>query len=331
MTLAPVTAPDTAIPAIPIAGPVAGIDVSSRFLDTCILPARQHLRCPNTPEAFPGLLQQLRQAGVTRVVLEATGGYEYRAACAIAQAGLAVHRVNPDRIWGWRRSLGRLAKTDKLDAALIAGFAQTMTLPERPLPGPQAQAIKSLAARSRQLVEMIAAEKTRLKQSFDPMQLESLRLVLAALGAERDRIEAALQAAIAADPASRRRETVLRSIPGIGPKIAAMLVAEMPELGKLDRHAVASLAGVAPHPQQSGQMRSRDQLRGGRPCVRVALYMAALSTTRANSPFAAEYKALVARGKPRKVALIAMARKLITLANQLVRDDRLWSKTKPAA
>ena len=158
---------------------VAGLDVSKRMLDVVVLPSGQHSRLPNSPDAHADLVAQLRQAGVARVVLEATGGLEYPPAAALAAAGFSVQRVNPERIWAWRRTIGRRAKTDRLYAELIARFAQVMPLPERPLPGPHAQAIRALAARRRQLTEMIAAEKTRLKATWDPAIAQSLRRTIA--------------------------------------------------------------------------------------------------------------------------------------------------------
>lgn len=316
----PNIAADTPPPAI-----VAGLDVSRRVLDVVVLPSGQHSRLPNSAEAYPSLVAQLREAGVGRVVLEATGGLEYPPAAALAAAGFSVQRVNPERIWAWRRTLGRRAKTDRLDAALIARFAQLMPLPERPLPGPHAQAIRALASRRRQLTEMIAAEKTRLKGTWDEAIAHSLRRTITLLKAECRDIEAALEAAIDADEDTRRRLALLLTLPGIGPRIAATLVAEMPELGLLDRLAAASLAGLAPHPQHSGSMRPHHSLRGGRPCARVALYMAALTASRCDPIVRARYLALLDRGKPKKLALIAIARWLITLANQLIRNNQPWS------
>lgn len=307
------------------AGAVAGLDVSKRSLDVVVLPSGRHSRLPNSPEAHSTLVAHLRKAGVGRVVLEATGGLEYPPAAALAAAGFSVQRVNPERIWAWRRMLGQRAKTDRLDATLIARFAAVMPVPERPLPGPAAQAIRGLAARRRQLTEMIAVEKTRLKGAWDTALAASLRRTIALLEGERRDIEAALEAAIAADAESARRQRLLLSLPGVGPRIAATLVAEMPELGQLDRHATASLAGLAPHPQQSGTSRGRDSLRGGRPCVRVAFYMTALTASRHDPLVRARYLALLERGKPKKLALIAIARWLATTANQLIRNNSPWN------
>lgn len=302
----------------------AGIDVSKNTLDVCIWPGAAHRQVAYTAAGLADLCSHLQAAGVQRVVLEATGGLEVRAARSLMERGLLVHRVNPERIHGFRKSLGRRAKTDKLDAGVIAQFAAIMDLPERPMPSPAAQAIKDLGARRRQLVEMIAAERNRLKQATGAAVLASLRATITVLAGLRSDIERQLAAAIAADATSQRRYEVLCSIPGVGPVIATTLITELPELGTLDRHAIASLAGVAPHPQQSGTSLHTHQLRSGRPCVRAALYMAALTASRANPRSRADYKDMLERGKAPKQALIAVARKLVTLANQMIRNDQMW-------
>jgi transposase len=311
-------------------GSVAGIDVSKAVLDVGLMPSGEHWREPNRTAGIVRVVERLLAAKVGRVALEATGGLEYPVARALADAGLEVIRVNPDRIHGFRKSLGQRAKTDKLDAALIARFAAVMDEPSRPLPSLAAQAIKDLAARRRQLVEMIAMEKNRLKAIADPAILDSVRLVIQALSAERARIEKALARAIAQDPAAQRRFEILTSVPGIGPVAATTLITEMPELGALDRRAAASLAGLAPHPDESGTTRKHARLRGGRPCVRTALYMGALTTRRLNPDAKAFYDRLLVNGKTRKQAALAVARKLVTLANQLLRENRRWTPNSPA-
>jgi transposase len=305
---------------------VAGIDVSKNTLDAFVLPHKTHQRVAYTTAGVAGLGQHLVDAGVHRVVLEATGGLEIKIVRCLSALGLEVHRVNPERIFGFRKSLGIQAKTDRLDAAVIARFAQVMDLPERKLPTPAQQEIKDLAARRRQLVEMIAAEKNRLKQTAQPPIVQSIRDSIEALVALRRGIEGQLAAAIDTDPQSRQRFRVLCSIPGVGPVVASTLVTDLPELGLVDRHAIASLAGVAPHPQQSGTSQHGHRLRSGRPCVRTALYMAALTASRSNPRSRADYQALLARGKAPKQALIAIARKLVTLANQMIRNNQMWGE-----
>ncbi|MDP3738450.1 MAG: transposase [Hyphomonadaceae bacterium] len=311
----------------------AGVDVGRDWLDVAIARsseagvAGRHFRLPNTPAAIAGIPNRLRRAGVTRVVIEATGAPAARLVRTLAEAAMPLGVVDPRRIKALRLAEGRKAKTDKLDAGLIARFALLMTDAVRPAPSPAALELRALSTRRRQLVEMIAAEKTRLKQAFEPVLMASFRLTISLLSEERARIEAMIEARTSATPEDRRKGELLRSIPGIGPTISATLMADLPELGALDNKAIASLAGVAPHIQQSGAQAGRAHIQGGRPCVRAALYMAALSAVRHDAGFKADYKAMRAAGKPAKVALIAIARKLIVAANAILKHDEPW---KPA-
>ena len=304
---------------------VAGIDVSKARLDVFVLPERCALAFDNAARGIAALRKQLKRRGVERVVLEATGGLEYPAARALSDAGLQVARVQPGRVRGYRSFLGKRAKTDALDAELIARFALAMPDDDiRPIPSRQAEAIRSLSARRRQLVELLVQEKTRLKMTRDGLVLQSLRAVIASLNAERTRIETALAAAIASDDAIRHKSELLRTIPGIGPVVASVFITDLPELGSLNRHQAASLAGLAPHPQRSGTSMRGDHIGGGRSCVRTAVYMAAVSAIRCNPTFKAFYRRLLDAGKPRKVAIVAVARKLIVLANTIVKADTPW-------
>lgn len=308
---------------------VAGIDVSKARLDVFVLPQRQAFGFTNAAHGIVTLREQLQAHGVRHVVLEATGGLEYPAARALADAGIAVQRVQPGRVRAFRTVLGRKAKTDALDAELIARFALAMGHDDsRNLPSEQAEAI--LSARRRQLVDLLVQEKTRLKMMRDPLVGESLRIVIAALKSERVRIEARLADAIAKDDAARRRCELLQSIPGIGTVVATVLTTDLPELGTLNRHQAASIAGLAPHPNRSGTSVQGDHIGGGRACVRTALYMAALAATRCNPPLKSFYKDLIASGKPRKVAIVAVARKLIVLANAIVKADQPWNADRTA-
>jgi len=302
----------------------AGIDAGKTYLDVGIEPLRQHFRVLNGASGIDDAIVRLRRAGVGKVVLEAIGPFAQPAVAGLVAAGFEVGLINPRRIKAFREAEGRRAKTDRLDARLIARFAVQMTDALRPVPTADQQALKALATRRRQLVEMIAMEKTRLKQTADPLLCESHRTAIALLSAERVRIEANLDARVAADAAQTRKRTILRSLPGFGPAVSTTLVTDLPELGLLDRRAIASLAGLAPHPSQSGASIGRNQIGGGRPCVRTALYMAALVAGRCDARFRAEYQAMRADGKPAKVAIIAIARKLLVLANSLVKNDRLY-------
>jgi len=308
---------------------VAGIDVSKARLDVFVLPQRISLAFDNAGRGIAALRKQLQRRGVQRVVLEATGGLEYPVARALSDAGLQVARVQPGRVRGYRCFLGKRAKTDALDAELIARFARAMPEDDiRPIPSEQAEAVRSLSARRRQLVELLVQEKTRLKMTRDRFVLQSLRTVIAGLNAERARIEAALAAAIAEDDAIRHKCELLRSVPGIGAVVASVLITDLPELGALNRHQVASIAGLAPHPQRSGTSMHGDHISGGRSCVRTALYMAALSAIRYNPTFKAFYRRLLDAGKPRKLAIVAVARKLVVLANAIVKADTPWLPQK---
>jgi transposase len=302
----------------------AGIDAGKSYLDVGLAPSRRHFRVANGRDGIEHIVDRLREAGIDKVVLEAIGPYAQPVVTRLVAAGFAVGLVNPRRIKAFREAEGKSAKTDRLDAALIARFAVKMTDALRPVPSADQQLLKALATRRRQLVEMIAMEKTRLKQAAEPWLCESHRCAIAMLTAERQRIEADLEARLAADPKGLRQRAILQSLPGFGAAVSTTLITDMPELGTLDRRAAASLAGLAPHPSQSGTGPARNEIAGGRPCVRTAAYMAALSAIRCDPRFKAEYQAMREAGKPAKVAIIAIARKLIVLANALLKNDVLY-------
>jgi len=313
----------------------AGVDVGRDWLDVAFVRspeagvAGKHFRVPNTPAGIAAILSRLRRAGVVRVVIEAIGSLSARLVRALAAAGFEVGVVDPRRIAALRLAEGGRAKTDKLDAGLIARFALLMSDAIRPVPSAGALELRALSTRRRQLVEMIAMEKTRLKQAIDPVLMASSRAMITMLGEERTRIEAMLETRTRAAPEDRRKGDILRTIPGFGPAVVTTLMADLPELGASDSKGIASLAGVAPHIQQSGADPGRAHIQGGRSCVRAALYMAALSSIRSNTGFKAEYQAMRAAGKPAKVALIAIARKLLVAANAMIKQDRPWTPPAP--
>lgn len=302
----------------------AGVDAGKQYLDVGIEPSRKHFRVANAAAGIEEAITRLRGAGVRKVVLEAIGPFAHAAVQRLVAEGFEVGLINPRRIKAFREAEGKRAKTDRLDARLIARFAVQMTDALRPVPSESQQALKALATRRRQLVEMIAMEKTRLKQVVEPWLCDSHRAAIAALTIERRRIEADIESRLATDQAATRKMTILISLPGFGPAITTALITDLPELGTLDRRAIASLAGLAPHPSQSGTSIGRNQIGGGRPCIRTALYMAGLVASRCDPRFRAEYKAMRADGKPAKVAIIAVARKLLVLANSLVKHDKLY-------
>lgn len=303
----------------------AGVDVGRDWLDVAVAPAGRAFRAPNAPAGLKVVTARLKRAGVARVVLESIGTYGTPLVRALARAGFQVGVVDPRRVKALRMAEGRRAKTDRLDAALIARFALIMTDVARPLPSAEAMEIRALSTRRRQVVELAAAEKTRLKQALDEEIADSCRRLIAGLEAERARVEALLETKLAADPANRRRAELLQTIPGVGPAVITTLLADLPELGTLDRRSVASLTGLAPHPDQSGTRTGRAHIGGGRSCVRTALYMAALSASRSDRGLKREYQALRDAGKPPKVALTAIARRLAVAANSMIKADQPWN------
>jgi transposase len=311
--------------------PAAGIDAGKSYLDIGIEPSRRHFRVANAADGIHEAIARLQQAEVRKVVLEAIGPFAHAAVTGLVAAGFEVGLVNPRRIKAFRDAQGQRAKTDRLDARLIARFAMQMTDAIRPVPSESQQHLKALAARRRQLVEIIAMEKTRLKQAIEPWHCDSHRRAIAALSGQRAAIEAELDRRLAAEQALARRRAVLLSLPGFGASISTTLITDLPELGTLDRRAIASLAGLAPHPSQSGSSIGRNQIGGGRPCVRTALYMAGLVACRCDPRFRAEYQAMRTAGKPAKVAIVAIARKLLVLANSLVKHDSLYDQNHIAA
>jgi transposase len=303
----------------------AGIDVGRDFFDVAIAPSGRWFKAPNGAGGVQVIIDRLQRAGVARVVLESIGPYASRLIRALANAGFAVGVVDPKRIKALRLAEGGRAKTDRLDAKLIARFALLMSDVARPIPSAESLEIRALSTRRRQIVEMIAMEKIRLKQAIDAPIAQSHRDLIALLSAARARVELQLEARARTHAGGERRAFLLRTVPGIGPAISTTLLADLPELGSLDRKAIASLAGLAPHADQSGTREGRAHIQGGRPCVRTAMYMAALTASRSAKGYKAEYQKLRAAGKPAKVALIAIARQILLAANSVLREDRPWT------
>jgi transposase len=305
----------------------AGIDVGRDYLDVAVAPAGRARRMTNEASGIASLMRHLQAQGVRRVALEAIGPYAARLIRALADAGFELGVVDPRRIKAWRAVEGRRAKNDRLDAELIARFALAMPDIVRPVPELQTMRIRALSSRRRQIVEMIAVEKTRLKQAIDETIMASHRQIITLLGQQRQAIETELASSLeAAGLAARGR--ILQTAPGVGPAVSMTLLADLPELGSLDRRAIASLAGLAPHITQSGANPGHAAISGGRPCVRSALYLSALSAIRLERGFKAEYLAMRAAGKPAKVAIIAIARKLLVTLNLMVRNNTPWNPRK---
>lgn len=301
-----------------------GIDVSKERLDVHVRPSGEAFAVGRDGQGLAELTAQLASRRVELVVLEATGGFETVVAAALAAAQLPLAVVNPRQIRDFGRAVGRLAKTDALDAAVIARFAEAVRPEPRPLPEAEAQVLGELVARRRQIVETMAAERQRRRHLTQPRLLRGVDQVLAVLQAQLAEIESHIDQAIRRTPVWREREDLLRSVPGIGPAVARTLIAELPELGQLDRRKIASLVGLAPMNRDSGTRRGRRSITGGRTVVRSALFMSIMVAIRHKLPLNHHYQRLRDAGKPPKVAIVACMRKLLTTLNAIIRDQKPW-------
>jgi transposase len=303
---------------------VVGIDVSKDRLDVHVLPSDEAFFVANDAAGVEKLTGRLAELAPSLVALEATGGFETLAAAQLAAAGLPVAVVNPAQVRSFAGGLGKRAKTDAIDAAVIARFAAATGVEARPLPDEQTRLLADLVARRRQITAMIVAEEARLKRVLNRQLKKSITRLLAALRRELKSIDADIDGQVRASPAWRMKEDLLSSVPGVGKAISRTLIAELPELGSLDRRQVASLVGLAPFTQQSGKWRGKSFICGGRASVRTALFMGALVASRHNPVLKAFRDKLVANGKPKIVAIIATARKLLTILNAIIRDQKPW-------
>ena len=304
----------------------AGIDVSKAHLDVAALPDEIEWRSANTDAGAREVADRLKDLDPDLVVLEATGGMEIPVASALAVLGLPVVVVNPRQVRDFAKSTGRLAKTDTLDARVLAHFAEAVKPEPRPLPDEQARQLSALIARRRQLGEMLTAERNRL-QSADNAVRRRLEVHIRWLERELSDIDDDLDGAIKVSPLWRVKDDILKSVPGIGPVVSITLLAELPELGQLNRKQIAALAGVAPLNRDSGTLAGRRTVWGGRARVRAALYMAALVASRYNPVIRDFYLRLCAAGKPKKVALTACMRKLLLILNSMVKNKEMWNAT----
>lgn len=303
---------------------VVGIDVSKERLDVHVLPSGEAFFEANDAAGIETLAARLAKQSPVLVALEATGGFETLAAAALSAAGLPVAVVNPAQVRSFADALGKRAKTDPIDAAVIARFAQASGVKPKPLADEKTRLLADLVARRRQIMAMIMAEEARLKRAVERPLKKSIARLLAALRRELESVDADLDGQIRASPAWRIKENLLSSVPGVGKRIARTLIAELPELGRLDRRQIASLAGLAPFTRQSGKWRGKSFIAGGRASVRTALFMGALVASRHNPTLKAFRDKLVAQGKPKIVAIIATARKLLTILNAIIRDNKPW-------
>lgn len=300
-----------------------GIDVASEHVDVCVRPEGERRRFESGAD-YEELVAYLKPLRPTLVVLEATGGYEAPVAATLATAGFAVAVVNPRQVRDFARATGKLAKTDRLDAEAIAHFAQAVRPAVRALPDEQTRELTALVVRRRQLVEMLVAEQNRLRMCSSARTKKDIEKHLQWL---RKRIESHDQdigRSVRQSPLWREKDDLLQSVPGIGPVTSSTLLVSLPELGTLDRRKVAALVGVAPLNRDSGTLHGKRTIWGGRSTVRAILYMAATSAVQHNPGIQATYGRLLAAGKPKKLALVACMRKLLTIANAVLRDHTPW-------
>ena len=301
---------------------VVGIDVSKDRLDVHVLPTQEAWAAGRDAEGIAELCRRL--AGTDMVAIEATGGYEAIVAASLSSHGVAVVIVNPAQVRAFAQALGQRAKTDPIDAAMIARFAEATRPQVRPLPDGPARLLADLVTRRRQIVEMMASERQRLHRTEPVRVRKSIERLLKALQRELDSIDLDIDGMVRSSPIWRAKEDLLASVPGIGQGIARTLLAELPELGHLGRKQIASLAGLAPFTRQSGLWKGKATIGGGRAVVRTALFIGAQVAKRWNPPLKAFYQRLIAAGKSKMAATIAVARKLLTILNAIIRDQRPW-------
>lgn len=306
---------------------LVGVDVAKAELVVATRPGGERWTVENDERGIRTLVDRLRRDGAELIVLEATGGYELLCVAALVAVSLPVVVVNPRQVRDFARATGQLAKTDRIDADILALFAERVRPAVRALPDADAQELEALLARRRQLLEMLQAERNRLGQVFGRGKQavkKSLKAHIAFLERELRMADTDLGDMVRQSPAWRERDDLLQSVPGVGKVLSFTLLADLPELGQLSRREIAKLVGVAPLSRDSGTLRGRRFVYGGRATVRAVLYMAALVATRRNPVIRAFYARLLAGGKPKKLALVACMRKLLTILNTMVRTRQAW-------
>ena len=306
-----------------------GIDIAKDTLDFHVKPTGECWTSKNDSKDINEAVKRLTSLEPTSIVLEATGGYEMLLAVAIAVADLPVAIVNPRQVRNFAKALGILAKTDSIDAEVIALFAEKVRPECRPMPSEDEQALKELITRRRQLVDMRTMESNRLQRIRSDQVNDSIDTHIAYINSEIKEIDREIKQFIKASPIWRAKEKLLKSVPGIGDGTATMLMASLPELGRLNRRQIASLVGLAPMNRDSGTFRGRRMITGGRAAVRAQLYMATMSAIKWNPFIKKYYDRLIENGKLFKVAITACMRKLLTVANAVMRDSRPWQPVKP--
>jgi len=303
---------------------VVGIDIAKPHLDIAVSPGKQHFTVPNTQAGLTTLMHRLQALQPEIILLEASGGYEFLLVAALREAELPASFINPLQVRQFARSLGITAKTDRLDARVLALFAEKIRPEPRPLPDAQQQELKQLMGRRRQVQDMIQMERHRLESCHSPRVRESLQSLIKVLQAELKALEQEIRDFIDRHPLWDQQDELLQSAPGVGPQTSCSLIAWVPELGALNRRQIAKLVGVAPLNRDSGQWRGRRTIGGGRGQVRRVLYMATLSAIRLNPVLKNWYHRLLEQGKAKKVALVACMRKLLTILNAMVKNHQTW-------
>jgi transposase len=301
-----------------------GIDVSKAVLDVAVHPSSEGWQAANDPGEIEALLHRLQALSPELIVVEATGGYENAVVAALGAEGLPIVVVNPRQVRDFAKATGKLAKTDRIDARILALFAERVRPEVRELKSEAAQALEALLARRRQILEMTQAERNRLEHARGAVRkdlLEPIRYLEKRLG----KVDKELEERVQQSPLWKAKEDLLRSVPGVGPVVSRTLIAELPELGRLTHKEIASLVGVAPFSRDSGTLRGKRRVWGGRASVRAALYMAAVVGVRRNAALKRFYERLRSTGKPAKVALVACMRKLLTILNSMVRNCTRWN------
>ncbi len=303
---------------------VVGIDVSKNTLDVHVHPAGEAFAVARNADGIDALIARIAPLGVHAVAVEATGGFETVVAASLGGAGLPVIVVNPAQVRAFAQALGKRAKTDPIDAAVIARFVEATKPQIRPLPDEDTRILADLVGRRRQIIQMIVAEKQRERQIPNRTLKKSAARLIKALEKELTVLDTGIDDSVRGSPVWREKEDLLQSVPGVGPVTARSLLAELPELGTLTRREVASLAGLAPWTRQSGKWRGKSFTGGGRAGVRSAIFMAAMVGARRNPVLQAFHQRLIAAGKPKLVAIVAVARKLLTILNAILRDKTPW-------
>jgi transposase len=301
-----------------------GLDVSKSEIVVATHPAGTLWTSDTTPAAIDQLIARLIEVRPDVIVVEATGGYERAVVAAAVAAGLPIAIVNPRQVRAFAKAVGQLAKTDAIDAALLALFGARVRPAVRPLPDAETQALAALLARRRQLQDMLVSERQRLEKATMTKVRRDLRQHIRWLERRVDDVDEDIDGAIKRSPVWRVKDDLLQSVPGIGPTVARTLLAELPELGQLDRRAIAALVGLAPFNRDSGRTRGRRYIRGGRASLRASLYMGALVAARHNPVLRTYYQRLRDAGKPSKVALVAVMRKLLTIVNAMMKHQLKW-------